>query len=111
NETVLDALAEVRGLTAANSKKHIWVARASCHGPQLLKVDLCAVARQGDGNTNFQLLPGDRLYVGADPWSSADLALAKRFSPIERSLGITLLGSTTVNSIKSGGRSGTSTNP
>jgi protein involved in polysaccharide export with SLBB domain len=111
NETVLDALAEVRGLTAANSKRHIWVARASCHGPQLLKVDLCAVARQGEGNTNFQILPGDRVYVGADPWSSADLALAKRFSPIERILGITLLGSTTVNSIRNGGRNGTSTTP
>jgi len=105
NETVLDGLAQVGGLPAVSSKKKIWLARATPnHGPPaILPVDWCAVALRGESATNYQLFPGDRIYVGSDTRILIDSNIQKTISPIERLFGVTLLGSTTVNSIKGGG--------
>lgn len=107
NETVLDALSQIGGLPSVASKKHIWIARATPHDsthPKILPVDWKAITQYGSAHTNYQIFPGDRLYVRADPWIRIDSGLQKRLSPIERLLGTTLLGSTVVNSIRSGGR-------
>jgi polysaccharide export outer membrane protein len=111
NETVLDALGQINGLPPVASKKNIWVARATpgdgrhTH-PNILPVDWCGITQRGAAATNYQVLPNDRIYVKADPWIRLDSGLAKRISPIERLLGVTLLGSTTVNSIRNGGNAG-----
>jgi len=101
-ETVLDALAQINGLPPVASKKHIWVARpcaaAPC-GQMILPVDWKAIACGGLPETNYQLFPGDRVYVKADKLITIDSKIAKALSPIERLLGVTLLGSTTYNSI------------
>ncbi|HEV3256409.1 MAG TPA: polysaccharide biosynthesis/export family protein, partial [Gemmataceae bacterium] len=108
NETVLDALSLVNGLPPVASKKHIWVARPCCAPyegrQQVLPVDWIAITQNGIPTTNYQLLPGDRIYVKADCWISFDARVAKILAPFERMFGITLLGSETVNSIK--GRTG-----
>jgi polysaccharide biosynthesis/export protein len=103
NETVLDAVGNVAGLPAVSSKKRIWVARPSpadwaCD--QVLPVDWRAITEGGSTATNYQLFPGDRIYVKADALVALDNALAKIFSPVERILGITLLGSSTVQSFR-----------
>jgi polysaccharide biosynthesis/export protein len=102
NETVLDAIAHINGLPPVASKKHIWVARRSANGGKnnVLPVDWCGITQRGDISTNYQLFPGDRLYVQADHLITTDSMLAKILSPIERVLGVTLLGSSTVNSIR-----------
>jgi polysaccharide export outer membrane protein len=102
NETVLDALSQVGGLPNVASKKKIWVARATPgHGaPQVLPVDWCGIVLRGEGATNYQIFPGDRIYVGSDPWVTGDTWIARRLAPIQNVLGTILLGSTTVNSIK-----------
>jgi polysaccharide export outer membrane protein len=103
NETVLDAIAQINGLPAVASKKYIWIARRApedLHGDQILPVDWIAITEKGITATNYQVLPGDRVYVKADPWFTADAIVAKVLSPFERILGITLLGSQTVNSIQ-----------
>jgi polysaccharide export outer membrane protein len=105
NETVLDALAQVQGLPAVASKKKIWVARASAHEIKILPVDYCNMVLRGQTATNYQLYPGDRIYVGSDPRILIDSNLAKTLNPIERAFGAVLLGSGTVNSIR--GRFGT----
>ena len=102
NETVLDALGEIGGLPPIASKDRVWVARPSpayqgCD--QILPVNLNAIAECGSTATNYQLLPGDRIYVKADPWINADNNLAKVLAPIERIFGVTLLGSATVHSV------------
>ncbi len=110
NDTVLDAFAKINGLPLIASKHKIWVARKNCPGcPEtILPVDWVGISQRGDGTTNWQLMPGDRLYVRADPWYAADRHLAKILSPIERLFGATLLGSQTVNSIRnSSGSNGT----
>ncbi len=105
NETILDAMAQINGLPAVSSKKKIWLARATPGDggkPIILPIDWRGVVMRGSGATNYQVFPGDRIYVGADPYITTDSWLAKRLAPIERLFGITLLGSSTVNSIKNG---------
>jgi polysaccharide export outer membrane protein len=108
NETVLDALAKVNGIPAVGSKKKIWVARATRPGqpPKVMPVDWCGVAQRGEAGTNFQLFPGDRVFVQSDAWIRTDTWLAKRLSPLLRGFGATLLGASTVNTIKLGSGSG-----
>jgi polysaccharide export outer membrane protein len=102
NETVLDAIAQVSGLTAVSNKHHIHVARPSPAGApedQILDVDWVGVTTRARTETNYQLLPGDRVYVDSDCWVRLDTKLARVLTPIERVFGFTLLGSGTVFNI------------
>jgi len=103
NETVLDAIAQLQGLSPVSSTHHIWLARPSpvhlgCN--QILPIDWCAITAGGSTATNYQIFPGDRIYVKADALITLDNWLSKIISPIERIFGITLLGSTTVQSLR-----------
>lgn len=104
NETVLDALANVNGLPAVASKRRVWVARATRAGqqPKILPVDWQSVTKCGAGATNYQLFPGDRVYVDSNHFIKADSFLSKLYSPVLRTFGITLLGASTVNTISTG---------
>jgi polysaccharide export outer membrane protein len=103
SETVLDAISNVNGLHAVASKRNIWVARRTPHPGQpwqILPVDWVGITQHGVTVTNYQIMPGDRIYVKAQKLIHIDTALARVISPIERLFGIVLLGSSTVNSIK-----------
>ena len=103
NETVLDAIGRIYGLPPVSSKKRIWVARPapSCVGCfQILPVDWRAITRGAQTDTNYQVFPGDRIYVEADRLIWLDNTLAKILAPVERVFGVTLLGASTVQSIK-----------
>jgi polysaccharide export outer membrane protein len=68
SETVLDALRNVGGPPAVAGKSNIWVARRNPHTgepEQILPVDLAGITREGNSATNYQLLPGDRVYIKA----------------------------------------------
>jgi polysaccharide export outer membrane protein len=102
NETVLDALGLINGIPAIASKDRIWLARpAPAHAgcDQVLPVDLRSITECGSTATNYQILPGDRVFVQVDPWIATDNFLAKVLAPVERVLGVTLLGSSTVHSV------------
>ena len=74
------------------------------HGqPQILPVDYIGTTQAALASTNYQIMPGDRVYVQSKSWVRFDTAVGRFLSPIERILGATLLGSETVNSIKNGG--------
>jgi polysaccharide export outer membrane protein len=98
NETVLDAIAEAKGLATVSSKDRIWVSRPAPEGAghQLLPVNWKAVVELGDTATNYQIMPGDRVYVAAYPLSTLDNYMARVISPMERFFGILLLGSNAV---------------
>jgi polysaccharide export outer membrane protein len=103
NETVLDAISKVGGLSPVSSKKRIWVSRptpADCGSDQVLPVDWVNVTQRGETATNYQILPGDRVYVMSAPAITFDNYLARIYAPIERTFGIILLGSSTINEIK-----------
>lgn len=107
NETVLDAVAQINGLPSVSSKKHIWIARPAPPDlgyEQVLEVDWDAIVRGGQSKTNYQLLPGDRVYVRADDLITFDTAVAKFTAPLERILGFVLLGNGTVRAVQNGHR-------
>ncbi len=96
NETVLDAIANVSGLTEVSSKK-IWIARPVHNSDQvqILPVDWRGVSASGLASTNYQVLPGDRVFVAEDKLVALDSRLAKVFAPFERAMGFSLLGAGT----------------
>jgi polysaccharide export outer membrane protein len=112
NETVLDVIAMVGGLPlTATRHSEIWVARPAPPdgtGDQVLPVDWVAITQGGSPETNYQLLPGDRIYVKADFWYSADGLIARVTAPVERLFGFSLFGHATVRAFQFGhrGRSG-----
>jgi polysaccharide biosynthesis/export protein len=97
NETILDAISNVNGLTSVSSKR-IWIARPTrVHGKiQILPVDWQAVTAQADPATNYQVMPGDRIFVAEDSLVAFDNGLAKLIAPFERMMGFSLLGAGTV---------------
>jgi polysaccharide export outer membrane protein len=104
NETVLDAIAAIQGIPAVGSKKRIWLARATpAHAePQILPIDWQGIAMDGRSVTNYQIFPGDRLYIQSDRLLNLNSAIGKVLAPVERILGVTLLGASTVQTIRQG---------
>ena len=103
NETILDAIAGINGLPAVASKGSIWIARPSPnHGSpdQVLTVDWNAIAQGAQTGTNYQVLPGDRIYVKASPLIVFDTKLGKLTAPFERLFGFTILGNGMVRSLQ-----------
>ena len=106
SETVADAIAAVGGLPPVASRRDIWVARrAPVPGmpEQILPVDWVGMSQYGIAATNYQIMPGDRIYVKAQRIVTIDTTLARIISPIERLFGVTLLGASTVNQIQGRG--------
>jgi polysaccharide biosynthesis/export protein len=104
NETVLDGISQIGGLSAVSSKK-VWIARPAPAGStqdQILPVDWKGVTRRGNSRTNYQILPGDRVFVMANPLNKLDTQMARVLTPIERAFGATLLGYTTVRTLETG---------
>ncbi len=104
NETVLDAISAVQGLAPVSSKKHIWLARpAPCQKGcnQVLPVDWNAITQGGSTCTNYQIFPGDRIFVRGDCLVTVDNYMAKLLAPVERVLGVSLLATNVVGTIQS----------
>lgn len=106
NETVLDALSAVNGLSQVSSA-HIWIARPAPGGfgcEQILPVDYEAIAQGGSSTTNYQILPGDRVFIAEDNITAFNNFLTKVTMPIERLLGTASLGSSTIRGYQTMGR-------
>jgi polysaccharide biosynthesis/export protein len=93
NETVLDAMANVNGFDNVSSKQ-IWVARPTSDPckMQILPVDWRAITAQGATATNYQLMPGDRIFIKQDSMVAFDNNLGKLLAPFERVMGFSMLG-------------------
>lgn len=108
NETVLDAISAIEGLSAVSSKR-IWVARPAPAGTdqaQIMDVHWKAITQEGITTTNYQLFPGDRVYIEADKLIHTDNFIAKVLAPAERLIGFTLLGTSVVRDLKFFNRQG-----
>lgn len=98
NETVLDAISQVNGLQP-HSSKHVWIARPApdCLGrDQILRVDWSAVSRGGATASNYQILPGDRLFIAENKTGAFGTFVQAALQPFENAFGFTLLGVQTV---------------
>ena len=94
NETVLDALTVVNGLSPVSSKK-IWISRPSASNPEkgtVLPVDYAAITRRGATATNYQILPGDRIFIAEDPLLARTNEFSKQTAQLEKVLGLIGLG-------------------
>jgi len=106
NETVLDAISQVRGLSPVSSKK-IWIARPAPGGTgceQILPVEWNAVTRGGNAATNYQILPGDRVFIAHDGAVALTAYLGKVIGPIERVSGFGSLFASTIREFQTMGR-------
>lgn len=102
NETALDALALVGGLQQFSSKK-IWISRPAPSGvgcDQILPIDWQAITKGASTSTNYQVLPGDRIFVAEDRILALDSMIRKVTQPFERILGPILLGTQTAQTIQ-----------
>jgi polysaccharide export outer membrane protein len=109
NDTVLDAVSQLYGLSPVANLKRIWVSRPNPAGSpcdQVLPVDWLAIIERGRTETNYQLMPGDRLYVHSDPLVTIDTHLARLLAPWERLFGFTLLGNGTVRALQGSNNNG-----
>jgi protein involved in polysaccharide export with SLBB domain len=105
NETVLDAIGQIGGLPVVASKKRIWVARpAPDDSIQTLPVDWNAITQDGLVQTNYQLFPGDRIYIQSDCLISLDGIVTKIVTPMERVFGVTYLGARSIFQLQNMGR-------
>jgi polysaccharide biosynthesis/export protein len=101
NETVLDAIATLGGISQVSSK-NIWIARPAPNGvgcEQILPVNWDEISRGASTATNYQLMPGDRLFIAEDPWVRFNSVVVKLTSPFERMFGFVSLGTAMANRI------------
>lgn len=99
NETVLDAVSNIGGFSVQSSHK-IWIARPGRNVDgcdQILQVDWRGLSQVGAVETNYQLMPGDRLYIAENKWVALDNKMAILAAPIERAAGFAQLMVSTVS--------------
>lgn len=105
-ETVLGAIGDLGGISQLSSKK-MWIARPAPGGfgcEQVLPIDWVAISQNGSAATNYQLMPGDRLFIAEDRTYALTNFIAKLFGPVERVLGISSLGANTIRNLQTLGR-------
>lgn len=101
NETVLDAVSQVNGLSRLSSK-NIWIARPAPSGAGcdvILPVDWKEITKGAATATNYQVLPGDRIFIAENKLIAIDAALNQVIAPFERIFGVGLLGAQTIQTM------------
>ncbi len=102
NETVLDAVSQVRGLSQVSSKR-VWIARPAPYGfhcEQVLPVEWDAIVQGASVATNYQVMPGDRVFIASDDAITFTNWLNKILSPVERVAGFTTLQASTIRNVR-----------
>jgi polysaccharide export outer membrane protein len=106
NDTVLDALSAINGLSQVSSAR-VWIARPAPGGfgcEQILPVDYEAIAKGGSTATNYQIMPGDRVFIAEDNLVAFNSYVSKLTAPVERLLGIASLSTSFARSAQTLGR-------
>ena len=101
NETVLDAVAAIGGISQISSMK-LWIARPAPNGQgceQILPVDWADITRGASTATNYQMLPGDRLFIADNKYLRATAAVSNLIRPFESVFGFVSLGTSMANRI------------
>ena len=105
-ETVLSALTKVGGRSQL-SGKDIWIARpspASVGLIQQMPVDYDAITFGGNASTNYQILPGDRVFIGENRMLALTNIVTKLTRPFESAAATASLGGTTIRGWQTLGR-------
>ena len=98
NETVLDAVSQIGGLQQVSSKR-IWISRPGPNNSacdHVLPVDWTAITQGARTETNYQILPGDRIFIAEDRLLAINSFVTKVINPVERVFGFSLLSGQTI---------------
>ncbi len=97
NETVLDAISQVNGLKQVSSKK-IWIARPtdSIGTMQRLEVSWEDITANANARSNYQILPGDRVFVAENGLIAFNTGLGNLLAPVNQLMGFSIFGAGTV---------------
>lgn len=101
NETVLDAVAALGGISQVSSTR-MWIARPAPNGvgcEQILPIEWNDIAQGASTATNYQLMPGDRLFIAQDRLTNFNTVVSKILNPFERIFGFISLGTSMANRI------------
>jgi polysaccharide export outer membrane protein len=101
NETVLDAVANIQGLSQVSSTR-MWIARPAPNGvgcEQILPINWNDIAQGAATATNYQLMPGDRLFIAQDRLTFFNNVTIKFLQPFERTFGFISLTTSMANRI------------
>ena len=102
-ETVLDAVSQIGGLSAI-STRHIWIARPvpdKFGYQQRLDVDWRDITANAIPATNYQLLPGDRLFIKGNKLIEINTVIGQVLAPVQQVAGFISLGSSSIRSLNS----------
>ncbi|MCA9238147.1 MAG: polysaccharide biosynthesis/export family protein [Planctomycetales bacterium] len=101
NDKVIDAVANLGGVSQVSSKK-MWIARPAPNGvgcEQILPVDWDGITQGAVTATNYQLMPNDRLYIAEDKITNFNNFVSKLLNPFERMVGFVSLSTSAANRI------------
>lgn len=101
NETVLDAVANIGGLSQVSSSK-LWIARPAPNGvgcEQVLPVNWEEITGGASTATNYQLMPGDRLFIAENKYAKFTSIVGTTLRPFESLIGFVSLTTSTANRI------------
>jgi polysaccharide biosynthesis/export protein len=104
NETVLDALQFAGGLDPSAATNNIRLVRPAPPGAccaQTLPVNIAAIQQAGDPTTNYQLMPGDRIFVYRDPIVRTTILINRLAAPFNTVVNATLTYAFAARSVKS----------
>jgi hypothetical protein len=102
----LDAIGVLGGLNHVASKE-MWISRPAGGengNEQVLPINYLAITRGGATATNYQLMPGDRIYIVEDAAVGLGAFVSKVSAPLGQILSITELGTSTVLRAQTMGR-------
>jgi polysaccharide export outer membrane protein len=87
---------------SARSSKNIWIARPSAETGcfQVLPVDWNEVVRGAKAGTNYQIMPGDRVFIEQDHMLATEALVVKLLAPMQKVFEFTLLGADTVQTMQ-----------
>ncbi len=93
NETVLDALSQINGLRPVSSTK-VWIARPTDDPGCVQRLEVCwaDITANAYARTNYQVLPGDRIFVAEDHLIAINTAFGKIIAPFEQVMGFSSFG-------------------
>ncbi len=109
NETVLDAVAGIGGISQVSSSR-LWIARPAPNGvgcEQILPVNWEDITRGASTATNYQLMPGDRLFIAEHRFQKASAVVTMALRPVESIFGSLSLATSTLNRIVRFGQANT----
>jgi polysaccharide export outer membrane protein len=101
NETVIDAVATLGGISELSSTR-MWIARPAPNDvgcEQILPINWRDISQGASTSTNYQLMPGDRLFIAQDRLSLFTNVTVKMLAPFERVFGFISLGTSMANRI------------